>query len=101
MSVMAFVIDALPTIVLADAGDGDSPGWLLAAGPAGGVALYWMIYRFYRNTDKRHRFERETLIEAKPVTGDDQKVDEVKGTRESRIQGDNVANYRQRVQRIT
>mgnify|MGYP003414566882 CR=1 FL=1 len=76
--------------------------WLLAIGPTGAAALYWFIYRYYRNTDKSHAFERETIVEAKAVTGADQdrKVDEVKGTRETRIRGDNVTAYRQRVQRI-
>jgi hypothetical protein len=73
---------------------------LLAAGPAGGTALYWMLYRYYRNTDKSHAFERETKVEAKPVTGADQKVDEITGTREKRISGDNVGEYRKRVKRI-
>jgi hypothetical protein len=35
----------------------------------------------------------------KPVTGTEHKVDEVKGTRETRIRGDNLRAYRQRVQR--
>ena len=74
--------------------------WLLLAGPAGGTALYWALYRYYRNTDKSHAFERETAIEAKPVTGSEHKVDEVKGTRESRIRGDNVGAFRKRVERI-
>ena len=74
--------------------------WLLAMGPAGATGLYWYLYRYYRNTDKSHAFERETAVEAKPVTGSDQKVDEVKGTRETRIRGDNVREYRKRVQRI-
>jgi hypothetical protein len=57
--------------------------------------------RYYRNTDKSHAFERETEVEAKPVTGSDaRKVDEIKGTRETRIHGDNVHAYRKRVQRI-
>jgi hypothetical protein len=75
---------------------------LLLLGPAGATGLYWYIYRYYRNTDKSHAFERETIVEAKAVTGADQdrKVDEVKGTRETRIRGDNVTAYRQRVQRI-
>ena len=38
--------------------------WLLAIGPAGATALYWALYRYYRNTDKSHAFERETSIEA-------------------------------------
>jgi hypothetical protein len=74
--------------------------WLLAAGPAGATALYWALYRFYRNTDKSHGFERETKIEAKPATGLDERVDEIKGTQRTRIEGDNVGAYRERVQRI-
>jgi hypothetical protein len=75
---------------------------ILLLGPAGGTALYWALYRYYRNTDKSHAFERETAVVAKPVTGaeKDTKVDEVKGTRESRIHGDNVGEYRQRVHRV-
>jgi hypothetical protein len=75
--------------------------WLLALGPAGATGLYWYLYRYYRNTDKSHAFERETLVEAKPVTGTDQKVDEITGTREKRIDGDNVGEYRKRVKRIS
>lgn len=76
--------------------------WLLAAGPAGAVGLYWALYRYYRNTDKSHGFEHETKVEAKPVTGleSDTKVDTVEGTQQTRIDGDNVAAYRTRVQRI-
>jgi len=75
----------------------DSGLWLLLLGPAGATALYWFLYRYYRNTDKSHAFERETVVEAKPVTGSEQKVDEVTGTRETRIHGDNVRDYRKRV----
>jgi hypothetical protein len=74
--------------------------WLLALGPAGGTGLYWALYRYYRNTDKSHDFEHETAVVAKPVTGSDQKVDEVKGTQETRIRGDNVRAYRNRVKRV-
>ena len=74
--------------------------WLLAMGPAGATLLYWALYRYYRNTDQSHAFERETTVEAKPVTGWDQKVDEVKGTQRSRISDDNVRAYRKRVQRM-
>ena len=78
----------------------DSGVWLLALGPAGGTALYWAIYRYYRNTDKSHAFERETKIDAKPVTGEQNKVDTVEGTQKSRIDGDNVKAFRQRVKRF-
>ena len=72
---------------------------LLLLGPAGATALYWGLYRYYRNTDKSHAFERETLVDNKGVTGSDGKVDEIKGTQETRIRGDNVHAYRQRVRR--
>ena len=73
---------------------------ILLLGPAGATGLYWFLYRYYRNTDKSHDFEHETKVEAKPVTGSDEKVGEVKGTRETRISGDNVSEYRQRVARL-
>ena len=80
----------------------DGSLWLLAAGPAGATALYWALYRYYRNTDKSHAFEHETKVDAKPVTGKehDHKVGENNGTRETRISGDNVRDYRERVQRM-
>ena len=78
----------------------DSGLSLLLLGPAGATGLYWALYRYYRNTDKSHAFERETKVEAKEPRGSDRKVDEIKGTQESRIRGDNVHAYRQRVQRI-
>ena len=73
---------------------------LLLVGPAGAVALYWGLYRYYRNTDKSHAFERETKIDAKPVAGVEHVVGEVKGTRQKRITGDNVREYRSRVERV-
>ncbi|KRD77200.1 hypothetical protein [Lysobacter sp. Root983] len=78
----------------------DSGLWLLLLGPAGATGLYWGLYRYYRNTDKSHAFERETIVEAQPVTGSDQKIGEVTGTRETEIDGNNVQAYRKRVKRI-
>ncbi len=79
---------------------GDGELAILLLGPAGATGLYWFLYRYYRNTDKSHGFEPETEVVAKPVTGSDEKVGEVKGTRETRISGDNVRDYRERVQRL-
>ena len=79
----------------------DNGVWLLALGPTGAAGLYWAIYRYYRNTDKSHAFERETKVETKPIERlRDDKIGENNGTRERRIQGDNVKAYRQRVQRL-
>jgi hypothetical protein len=73
---------------------------ILLLGPAGATGLYWFLYRYYRNTDKSHDFEHETAVVAKPVTGSDEKVDEVIGTRATHVPGNNVREYRQRVQRV-
>jgi len=75
--------------------------WILLAGPAGATALYWALYRYYRNTDKSHGFERETKVDTKPIERlRDDKIDKVVGTQRTRIEGDNVRAYRQRVRRI-
>ena len=78
----------------------DSGLALLALGPAGAVGLYWALYRYYRNTDKSHAFERETRVDAQPVTVSGLKVGTNNGTRERRIRGDNVREYRRRVARV-
>ncbi|WP_220794368.1 hypothetical protein [Nocardioides pelophilus] len=81
------------------AGD-DNPIWLLAAGPIGGAATYWAIYRYYRNTDKSHAYERDTIIESQPVQGGEDRVDHISKTRDASIDGKNSGNHRVRVQRI-
>lgn len=80
--------------------DNDAILLLLALGPASAVGFYWAIYRHYRNTDKSHAFEHETAVEVLALTGieADRKVDELRGTRSTRIQGDNAGAHRQRVQ---
>lgn len=82
--------------------DNDSTLLLLAMGPASAAGLYWMLYRYYRNTDKSHAFERETAITAQPVSGmqADVKVGEVRGTQATAISGNNVGDYRRRVKRV-
>lgn len=82
--------------------DNDSTLALLALGPASAAALYWMLYRYYRNTDKSYAFERETAVAAQPITGmeADVKVDEVRGTKATAISGNNVDDHRRRVRRV-
>jgi hypothetical protein len=76
-------------------------GALLLAGPAGGGVVYFALFRFYRNTDKTHSFERETRVAAQPITGSDRKFDEIKGTKKSHTDGANQSNHRTRVQRVS
>lgn len=80
--------------------NGDTILFLLALGPASAAGFYWAMHRHYRNTDKSHAFEHETAVEVLALTGaeSDHKVDELRGTRASRTEGDNVGNHRQRVQ---
>ena len=80
--------------------DDESILFLLALGPASAAGLYWMLYRYYRNTDKSHAFERETAITALPVSGKDAKAGEVRGTQATAISGNNVGDYRRRVKRV-
>lgn len=87
------------TFAAAD-GDGGATPWLLVLGPAGGAGVYFGIWRYYRNTHQSHSFERETRIEAQPITGSDAKVREIKGTKKSGIDGDNRTDHRKRVQRV-
>ena len=87
------------TQVVVMASDG-VPAWILAAGPAGGAATYWALHRYYRNTDKSHAYERDTLSSAQPVQGNQEKVDHIARPRDSDIDGDNSSNHRARVDRL-
>jgi hypothetical protein len=87
-------------MVAASKGDGSGPLALLAIGPVGGGLFYWRLWSYYRNTGKSHSFETETKVVAEPVTGTDHKVDEIKGTKRTGIDGDNRTNHRQRVDRL-
>ncbi|WP_185995094.1 hypothetical protein [Nocardioides campestrisoli] len=73
---------------------------ILLLGPVVAVIVYSGLYRYYRNTDKSHDFEKETRIEAQPVTARDRKVDTVRGTKRTEVKGNNVSDHRKRVQRL-
>lgn len=97
----ALLIDLLVALEYEVSTDSEAvPLLLLLLGPAGAAGVYWGLHRYYRNTDKSHSFEEETHIEAGPVEGQDRKVDTVRGTKRTRISGDNVSNHRERVERL-
>ena len=75
--------------ILAASDEGGVPGWLLLAGPAGGGGVYFVSWRYYRNTHRSHSFERETRIESQPITGDEQKIKSITGTTKSGIDNAN------------
>lgn len=74
--------------------------WLLALGPVGAVAVYWTIYVRYRNTDKSHDFEGETLIDAREPVAEDHKIKTRTAITEQSISGDNSSYHRARVKRL-
>lgn len=96
---MSGLLEVLVLDVVVMATSDDPPVWLLAAGPAGGVATYWALFRYYRNTDKSHAYERDTIIDAQPVQGSREKIDHISKTRRSGIDGANSSDHRRRVQR--
>lgn len=69
-------------------------------GPLAAVFTYVMIYRFYRNTDKRHHFEVETKVEATDFRVIDRKVGTIRRTQNRYTRGRNHADHLMRVQRI-
>lgn len=94
---VALLVHLLPVLHSTDGG-GSGSLVLLVAGPVCGTALYAAVYRYYRNADKSDAFERETRIAlTNPVTGREQQVGEVTGTRDRRVEGDNSADFRARV----
>ena len=96
--IATLLAELLSATIIANEDDG-GPLWLLALGPAGAGGVYYGLWRYYRNTHQSHSFERETRIEAQPVTGNDAKVNEISGTKKSGIDGDNRSDHRRRVQR--
>jgi hypothetical protein len=98
--VSALVLASLP-LLYSTSSDGSGSILFLLAGPVGGTALYAAIYRYYRNADKTDVFERETRIALKDaITGDEQRIDTVKGTRDRRVRGDNSNDFRARVAKL-
>lgn len=97
---MSALVDSVLLDVVVMASSDGPPVWLLAAGPAGAAATYWVLFRYYRNTDKSHAYERDTFIEAEQVQGSREKIDHISKTRRSGIDGDNSRKHRRRVQRL-
>lgn len=90
-------------MLLADGGGGVGAigiAFPFLAGPAVFIGVYLGIYRRYRNTDKRHKFEKETEV----AVGNLETVDHRRGSnnrqRSRRMRGDNSTDHLQRVRRL-
>lgn len=86
-------------LMVADAFSEDS-AWILLAGPAVGITVYWLSFLYYRNTNKTHNYEYETIIKAQTPTGSDQRIRKIRKTTRARTQGANGGSHRERVRRI-
>ena len=58
----AGLVTTVPQLRQATESSEGGAGWLLAAGPVSAAALYAALYRYYRNTDKSHQYEKETAV---------------------------------------
>ena len=96
---IAELASVFSTVILAASENDGVPGWFLLAGPAGGGGVYYLSWRYYRNTHQSHAFERETRIEAQSVTGDETKIKTITGTKKKSIDGRNQSDHRRRVMR--
>lgn len=75
--------------------DGDSSGISLIL-LAAGFVFYIAIYLKYRNTNKRHSHEAETVAKIENVVASDNKIKRVTGVSNSSIRGanNNVVRYK-------
>ncbi len=69
--------------------DSDPTAILLAAGPLAGVTFFVMVYRYYRNVDKRYQFEHSAKTKSAVTQASDKFIREIKRSRESDTQGRN------------
>ncbi|MCL6422585.1 hypothetical protein Bequi_04160 [Brachybacterium sp. JHP9] len=90
-------------ILLAE-GSGDTQTMMLLlpflVGPAVFGMIYMGIYRYYRNRDKRHVFERETDIKVGNLRAHDRRVGSKNRQRSPRMDGANDDSPLERVRRI-
>ena len=100
---LALTGDPGVTTLLAGNSSGDGAAGVLfpfLAGPAVFIAVYLGIYRFYRNTDKRHEFERRTEVSVGNLRSADRRVGSNNRQRSRRMNGSNEDDHLVRVQRI-
>ncbi|WP_422116659.1 hypothetical protein [Brachybacterium sp. UNK5269] len=88
-------------MLLADSGDGAiGIAFPFLAGPAVFAAVYGGIYRYYRNTDKRHHFERETQVSVGNLRRSDRRIGTNNRQKSRSMAGRNDTDHLQRVRRI-
>lgn len=69
---------------------GDGGNWFALLFLLSGPVYYFFMYSRYRNQNKRHHHEAETLAETANLQATDNRVKRVTGVSNSRIRGDNA-----------
>jgi hypothetical protein len=93
--------DPTAAMLLADSGDGAAGiAFPFLAGPAVFAAVYIGIYRYYRNTDKRHEFEKKTDVAVGNLRSGDRRVGTNKRQKSRSMAGRNSTDHLERVRRI-
>ena len=103
LPLLAGLVTADPGIalILADSGDGAMGlAFPFLAGPAVFAAVYVGIYRYYRNTDKRHHFEQETEVAVGNLTRADRKRGTNNRQKSRTMSGSNQDDHLERVRRL-
>lgn len=80
--------DVTNVLIASSSSDGDN-SWFGLLFLLSGPAYFMFMYMRYRNTDKRHLHERETLAKVDKLQSLDTKIDSVKGSRQSKMSGAN------------
>ena len=94
--------DPTTTMLLAESDSGGGAGIALPflIGPAVFAAVYGGIYRYYRNTDKRHHFEKETEVAVGNLEKQDRKIGTNNRQSNRAMSGRNSTEHLERVRRI-
>lgn len=73
---------------------------ILLAGPVVFGLVYWLLFQFYRNTNKSHNYEQETAIESQKILENDRRTNHISRTSRRRTSGANESSHRKRVTRL-
>lgn len=84
------IIDTAPTLlnILANS-NGDSSTYILAIPFIVMAAVYYGIYKFYRNAHRRYDYERRTNVKVDGMESEDTFLRKRKNLKNKKIKGDN------------
>ena len=74
------ITHALGIALASSSGPSDDGSWVPLLFLLSGPVFFFVMYTYYRNTDKRHRHETETSAEVVGMQAFDERVDHVTGS---------------------